>query len=329
MSNTTEVAVREPASSNPISVFQSESSFEAAQRIARALTSSGLVPQAYQGPNGIPNALIAMDMGNRMGLSPMTVMQNLHVIEGKPSWASSFIISALNACGLFSPLRWRITDLGERTVSVDKWVGPKGERRKVTESVTIHDKQWIAYAIEKATGEVLEGPPVSIGMAVAEGWFTKPGSKWVTMEDLMGRYRSAAFFGRLYAPHLLNGMSTADEIIDVEYSVVSEPAAAPATPANAAPQGRAGKLHAALANGKEEPAKPAEKPASGKRGAGKGKTAEAAAEPASEPVEAQEAETVEYEDVTHEEGDPRDQPFEGGNGNADDMFGDDDEFSPE
>ena len=52
-------------------------------------------------------------------------------------------------------------------------------------------------------------------MAKAEGWLTKTGSKWQTMPELMLKYRAAAFFGRLYAPEVLMGMQTAEEVIDI------------------------------------------------------------------------------------------------------------------
>ena len=39
------------------------------------------------GEQNIGNALIALDMANRMGLSPIVVMQNLHIIEGRPSFS--------------------------------------------------------------------------------------------------------------------------------------------------------------------------------------------------------------------------------------------------
>ena len=45
----------------------------------------------------------------------------------------------------------------------------------------------------------------SIAMAKAEGWYAKNGSKWKTMEDLMLRYRSAAFFARTVAPEVALG----------------------------------------------------------------------------------------------------------------------------
>ena len=59
-------------------------------------------------------------------------------------------------------------------------------------------------------------------MAKEEGWSTKAGSKWKTMPELMLRYRSATFFGRLYAPEILMGMHSADEVQDVQM-MPSEP----------------------------------------------------------------------------------------------------------
>jgi len=164
--------------------FASGQAFELAQRMAKALASSDLVPQQYRG--NVSNTLLALEIAQRIGASPLMVMQNLNIIHGRPSWSSQFIIAALNSCGRFSPLRFRLE--GDTCT---------------------------AYAIEKATGEVLEGPPVSLAMAKAEGWSTKSGSKWQTMPELMLRYRAAAFFGRLYAPDVLMGVYSADEVVEI------------------------------------------------------------------------------------------------------------------
>jgi len=166
-------------------VFTSLRSFEDAQRMVKALTSSNIVPEQYRGANGVGNALIALEMAQRIGASPMAVMQNLHIIHGKPSWSAQFIIAALNSCGLFSPLRF--VDDGETCY---------------------------AWAFDNKTGDTLDGPKVTMAMAKAEGWIDKSGSKWKTMPDLMRRYRAAAFFGRLYAPHILVGMHTSEEVLD-------------------------------------------------------------------------------------------------------------------
>jgi hypothetical protein len=71
-----------------------------------------------------------------------------------------------------------------------------------------------AWAFDLATNDKLEGPKVTLDMAKKEGWFGKSGSKWQTMPELMLRYRAAAFFGRLYAPEIMMGMQTMEEVKD-------------------------------------------------------------------------------------------------------------------
>lgn len=182
--------VRESSGNQQLTAFASESAFEAAQRMAKALCSSTLVPTTFQGNQNLGSALIALEIAQRLGASPLMVMQNLNVIHGRPAWSSQFIIAALNSCGRFSPLRFDMTGEGE-------------------------DRSCTAWALDSRTGDKLEGPPASIAMAKKEGWATKNGSKWQTMPELMLRYRAAAFFGRLYAPDVLMGMQTVEEIADV------------------------------------------------------------------------------------------------------------------
>jgi hypothetical protein len=211
--------------SGAVSIYSSDEAFDRAQRMAKALSSSDMVPTKYKG--NIANTLVALEMANRTGASPLMVMQNLDIIQGKPSWSSSFIIAALNSCGRFSPIKFRVTDCGQVNVNYEVWVGPQGNRQKQAKQLSINNKKCIAYAYDK-DGELVEGPPVSIEMAVREGWYTKADSKWVTMPDLMLNYRAAAFFGRLYAPDILQGMHTADENHDMGVSgnaVNSAPAA--------------------------------------------------------------------------------------------------------
>jgi len=171
--------------------------FESIQRKARLYTSSQLVPTIYQGntAGALANTVIALNIAHRIGADELMVMQNLYVIQGRPSWSSQFIISALNSCGRFSPIRFELRSLGSTTYS----------------GKTLDNRECKAVAAELATGQALEGPPVTIAMAIAEGWYGKNGSKWQTMPELMLRYRAASFFGRLYAPEILNGMYSQEE----------------------------------------------------------------------------------------------------------------------
>lgn len=193
------------------SIYSNDAAFDHAQRMAKALSSSDLVPTQYKG--NIANTLIALEMANRTGSSPIMVMQNLNVIEGNPSWASTFVIAALNSCGRFTPIRFRYEDKGQTTLNYETWEGPKGQRRLSVKTISVNNKTCVAYAYDK-NGELIEGPSVSIEMAVMENWYTKPGTKWKTMPDLMLSYRAATFFGRLYAPDILQGMHTAEEVQD-------------------------------------------------------------------------------------------------------------------
>ena len=171
------------------SIFSTIASFEDGQRIAKGLSSSDLVPQAYK--NNIPNTMIALEMANRLKISAFEVMQNLDIIKGKPSWSSTFIIASINACGRFKPLRFEFVG----TTKTDEY----GCR---------------AYT-EDLEGNKLIGPTVTWLMVKSEGWLSKTGSKWQTMPELMFQYRAASFFGRLYAPDILKGMQSVDEVKDV------------------------------------------------------------------------------------------------------------------
>ena len=171
-----------------LSVFSDSVGFEHGQRVAKMLSTSNLIPKEYQG--NIQNTMIALEMANRVGASPLMVMQNLYIVHGKPSWSSTFIIAALNSCKRFSPIRFELSGDGDQYGCS-------------------------AWAFDLATNDRLEGPKVTIDMAKKEGWFTKNGSKWQTMPELMLRYRSAAFFGRLYAPEIMMGMQTMEEVQDI------------------------------------------------------------------------------------------------------------------
>lgn len=169
--------------------FNSLQGFELAQRAARLLASSTMVPENYQG--NLPNCVIALNMANRMGADPLMVMQNLHIVYGRPAWSAQFLIATFNMCGRFSSLRFEFAG----TEGQDDW----GCR---------------AWAIEKSTEEKLTGALVTIGLAKKEGWYGKSGSKWQSMPEQMLRYRAASWFVRAYAPELSMGLQTADEISD-------------------------------------------------------------------------------------------------------------------
>ncbi len=194
MNSPTDLAtLRAPKEANMPAVragFFDLSAFELIQRVSKAFAGSDLVPKQYQG--NLANCMIAMDMAQRIGANPLMVMQNLYIVHGTPGWSSKFLIATINASGRYSSLRY-------------EWKGKPGEPGFGCR----------AWAIERATGERLDGIWVTWEMVRAEGWDAKNGSKWKTMPDQMFVYRSASFWQRAYAPELGMGLQTAEEIHDV------------------------------------------------------------------------------------------------------------------
>ena len=77
-----ELTLNQPVTSLSSGVFSSAESFQELFNIGKMFSASTLVPQAYQGKP--MDCTIAVDMANRMGVSPMMVMQNLYVVKGNP-----------------------------------------------------------------------------------------------------------------------------------------------------------------------------------------------------------------------------------------------------
>src|ERR1035437_2756438 len=170
-----------------VNIFSDSKQFEHIQRVATMFSQSDLVPKEYKSKVG--NCVIALEIANRMGASPLMIMQNLYVILGKPSWSSKVLIATLNSCGKFSPLRYEEDDIEE------------GRCR--------------AWALDKINNEKIYGAWVSMEMAKAEGWLSKSGSKWLTMKQLMLRYRAASFFTNQFAPEVSMGLQTVEEVYDI------------------------------------------------------------------------------------------------------------------
>ena len=171
------------------SIYKNTDSFEFAQRQAKSLCESDLVPKSYQGQKGLPNCLVAIEMSKRMKLSPLTVMQNLNVIHGTPTWSAQFITSQILGCGRFT--------------NFDYLVKGEGDTLEV---------QCVATRIEDQ--KLVKGTTVSMRMARLEGWTRN--SKYQSMPELMLRNRAATFFGRQYIPDLLLGVQTSEEVVDIQ-----------------------------------------------------------------------------------------------------------------
>ena len=178
-----------------VASFDTERGFNLMQRGAQAFATSGIVPKAYI--NNAGACMIAMNMARRMGADPMMVMQNLYIVHGNPTFSAKFMVASFNGCGRYESIKYRF-DVDEKT----------GDKTGC-----------VAYAREKISGDIIEGPKVTLAMAKAEGWVDKPGSKWKTMPEVMLMYRAATLMIRAYAPGLSMGFSTIEEVEDTAATV--------------------------------------------------------------------------------------------------------------
>lgn len=185
------VEYAEPTSRS-ISIYSDKDTMEYWQRVAKMMSSSDIVPQQYRGK--IANTMVALEIAQRMGTSPLMIMQNLDIIQGEPSFSGQFIIAIIKASPRF--INFRLVEEGD----IEK-EDPKSGYRALAESAE--------------TGETLKGTKITWAMVNGEGWVNRSGSKWKTMPEQMFKYRAATFWGREHCPDLLAGMMTSEERYDI------------------------------------------------------------------------------------------------------------------
>jgi len=166
------------------SMLYDATTFDHLQRVAKLFAASDMVPDQFR--NNVGNCVIALDLADRMRLNPYMVMQKMYIIHGRPGIESQLAIALVNTSGKFSAIQYKIDTKDGGTC--------------------------MAFATNLKSGELCEGPPVSMEMAKAEGWVGKKGSKWQTLPEIMLRYRAAMFFARVYCPESLLGLQTVEEI---------------------------------------------------------------------------------------------------------------------
>lgn len=230
--------------------------FETMQRVCRMFALSDLVPDIYRATmkpipantdekattmihvenqtsltKAMANCMIAVDYAMRVGASPMMVMQNVAIIYGRPAPSSKFLIATVNTCGRFNPLQYRFAEkgmLGMVDYTDYVWDNATRSKRAVAKQFDgkkVMDIECVAFTTAKGSDKVLESSPVSVRLAIQEGWYIKNGSKWQTMTRQMLMYRAASFWTSAYAPELSMGMKTIEEnqdIQDVDYQEIKD-----------------------------------------------------------------------------------------------------------
>lgn len=171
-------------------------SFDLMQRLANVMARSTLVPdQLRKGElnEALANCFLVVNQAHRWGMDPFAVAQSVSVISGKLCYEGK-LVAAVLAAKLGVRLRY-------------EWDDKPGDKLGIVVSGNI--------------GGITE----SIAGTVAEWKTTRSGSPWIPSQyRKMLAYRGAREWARLYAPEVMLGIYTQDELGDIEHAARSEKA---------------------------------------------------------------------------------------------------------
>ncbi len=164
----------------PASFDLSPQTFDQALTFAGYLADSDMVPKDFKGKPG--NCLIAMQWGMEIGLKPLQAMQNIAVINGRPSlWGDALIALARSS--------------------------------SVCEYILEEDNGDTATCTVKRRGEPQQSRTFSMADAKLAGLLGKAGP-WTQYPKRMRQMRARAFAIRDVFPDVLKGLAVAEESQD-------------------------------------------------------------------------------------------------------------------
>lgn len=177
-----------PQANASLAMLMDPQRFDHLLRVGKLLAASPLFPQHLSGGNtdkSLANAVLVLNMANRLNEDPLTVAQNIYFVGGRPGWNTTYCIAKANQHGVFKdPIDWEV----------------KGKAESL--SVT-------AFGVLRGTGKRVQ-ITCDMEMAKKENWIKNP--KYQSMPEQMLRYRSAAFLIRLYCPEVMVGVPAAVEV---------------------------------------------------------------------------------------------------------------------
>lgn len=156
-----------------------------AMEFAHMLADSTIVPKDFMGKPG--NVLVAIQWGMEIGLKPMQAMQNIAVINGRPSIWGDAALALVKA----SPHYDDVIETYEGT----------GDKKK-------------AVCIAKRKGRTDVVSEFSVEDAKTAGLYKKSGP-WTQYPDRMLKMRARSFALRDQFPDVLKGLPMAEEAMDI------------------------------------------------------------------------------------------------------------------
>lgn len=196
VSRMTEVVSRAPQQVQPMELR----SFDELERWAERAARSSMVPKDYQAKPD--NIILAVQMGSELGLRPMQSLQNIAVVNGRPSiWGDAML-----ALCMMHPLY----------AGVDERIEGEGDNRA-------------GVCVAKRKGDAVKSAAFSVADAKRAGLWGK-GGPWTQYPDRMLQLRARGFALRDAFPDKLRGLISAEEAGDYDAISAAPPATIAFTP---------------------------------------------------------------------------------------------------
>lgn len=161
---------------------------------SKAVAASGLAPKGIDRAESI---FVAIQMGLEIGLSPMAALQNIAVINGRPSLWGDAMLGVVRACGELE--------------LYEEWFEHQGARLKATPD-TYDDTTRAVVKLKRRGAELRQGSFSVADAKRAELW-GKAGP-WKQYPFRMLRFRARAFELRDEFGDVLKGLQSAEEVRD-------------------------------------------------------------------------------------------------------------------
>lgn len=175
---------------NELSVAQGglmPQTFEAKYQMAGVLSRSGLIPQGLNSPEKV---CVALQWGHELGLSPMVAVNNVAVINGKPTLSADIMAAVVKRSPEYGGIKWlKLTDT-EAECEITR-ILPNGEKESITSSFSMQDAQ-------------------KAGLASRDVWRKYP--------KRMLKHRCLSYGLKDMFPDLLAGLYTPEEMESVDSS---------------------------------------------------------------------------------------------------------------
>lgn len=202
---------------------------------AKRVCESGLAPKGLDRPEA---ALVAMQMGMELGLTPMASLQNVAVINGRPSLYGDVMPAICINSGKFDPSAFSETLTGLREGQVT-------------------DQTAAVCRVKRIDSQTVVERSFSVADAKLAGLWGKPGP-WTQYPKRMLQMRARAFALRDAFPDVLRGFLSVEESRDI---VTVEASSAGGVPGTAATTTAAERLARRLSLPADPAPRPAPRPA--------------------------------------------------------------------